>query len=213
MSEKDTYVFDEQQTKLEQIEWDDLWFQEATDTLSKRVLLIGDSITRACRAMINKRLNPLGVVVDQLATSKGNDNPFFIPLIDYAIAQQPSCCVLQLWLGHHGGHQSVEAFGRDYEKIIRHLLEKYPEKKLLIVCQTPVRERDHVALISERNERSIARGAVAKRIAEKYDLAYLDAYTPLIDKPELYTQDGIHLLEDGCQLLADLCAEAIQKLL
>ena len=79
MSEKDTYVFGEQKTKLEQIEWDDLWFQEATDTLSKRVLLIGDSITRACRAMINKRLNPLGVVVDQLATSKGNDNPFFIP--------------------------------------------------------------------------------------------------------------------------------------
>ena len=37
MNEKDTYVFDEQKTKLEQIEWDDLWFQEATDTVSKRV--------------------------------------------------------------------------------------------------------------------------------------------------------------------------------
>ena len=98
MSEKDTYEFGEQKTILERIEWDHLWFQEATDTVSRRVLLIGDSITRACRNVIYQRLSPLGVVVDQLATSKGNDNPYLIPLIDYAIAQQPSCCVLQLWL-------------------------------------------------------------------------------------------------------------------
>ena len=213
MSNKDTYEFGEQKTPLERIEWDDLWYQEATDTTSKRVLLIGDSITRGCRNMINDRLSALGVVVDQLATSKANDNPFFIPLIDYTIAQQPSCCVLQLWLGHHGGHQTPEEFGKDYEKILCHLMEKYPDKKLLIVCQTPVREMGNIEVLSVRNDRSIARGTEAKRLAEKYDLAYLDAYTPLIDKPELYTQDGIHLLENGCQLLADCCAEAIKKLL
>ena len=213
MSEKDTYEFGEQKTILERIEWDDLWFQEATDTVSRRVLLIGDSITRACRNMINQRLSPLGVVVDQLATSKGNDNPYLIPLIDYAIAQQPSCCVLQLWLGHHGGHQSPEAFTADYEKIVCHLMETYPEKKLLLVCQTPVREMNHVENLSVRNDRSIARGAGVKQLAEKYQLAYLDAYTPLLNKAELYTNDGIHLLDAGCELLADLCAEAIQNLL
>lgn len=213
MNEKDTYVFEEQQTKLEYIEWDDIWFQAATDARSRRVLLIGDSITRACRGKINELLEPLGVVVDQLATSKGNDNPFLISLIDYVIAQQPGCTVIQLWLGHHGGHQNPEDFGRDYEKIIRHLLETYPEKKLLLVAQTPVRQQNQLDTLSARNARSIARGAQAKRIAEQYGLNWLDAYTPLADRPELYTQDGIHLVEEGCQFLAEICVNALKELL
>lgn len=213
VSEKDTYEFEERNIPLERIEWDDLWYQEADDTTCTRVLLIGDSITRGFRAMANQLLNEAGAVADQLATSKGLDNPFLIPLIDYAVAQQPGCRVIQLCLGHHGGHQSGDEFREDYDRILAHMTAKYPDKKLVIASLTPVRDRTNLNELSARNDRVLVRREMTREMAEKYGLTYVDLYQPLVDRVEFFGPDGIHLLENGYKLLAETCVKIIKTLL
>lgn len=213
VSEKDTYEFGECNTPLERIEWDDLWYQEADDAIYTRVLLIGDSITRGFREIANQLLNEVGTVVDQLATSKGLDNPFFIPLIDYAIAQQPGCKVIQLCLGHHGGHQSGDEFRKSYDRILAHMTAKYPDKKLVLASLTPVRNAANLNEMSTRNNRVLIRREITREMAEKYRLPYVDLYQPLVDHVEFFGPDGIHLLEDGYRLLAKTCVKTIKVLL
>ena len=80
MNEKDTYDF-EGKGQLERIEWDDLWYQEADDPKARRMLLIGDSITRGMRPFANELAAAVGGVADQLATSKSMDHPLLTALV------------------------------------------------------------------------------------------------------------------------------------
>lgn len=202
--------------RLEKIEWDDLWFQEANNEEMKRVLFVGDSITRGMRPFINEMLAEENAVADQLATSKSVDNPFFLQLLDYAVAQQPKCGIIHILLGGHGGSLEISEYGKHYGKIIEYVTEKYRDKKIILASFTPLREREDLSKCTSGNERIVKRNEIAEKTAEKYNIPFADLYNVIDSAPDsekLYTWDGVHLTDEGYKKLAEKSFSEIVKLI
>ena len=53
----------------------------------------------------------------------------------------------------------------------------------------------------------------AVSVAEKYNLPYVDLYSVLVDKPDYYTNDGVHLNEDGYKALVREIYQKINEVL
>ena len=203
---RDTFESESKAEIFEKYEWDDLWFQDANDRDVKRVLLIGDSITRGFRPFINLLLRNEKMVADQLATSKAVDNPHFCRLIDYTISQQPGCDSIHILLGAHGSHLNISEYENGFKKIIDHLVTSYPEKKILIANYHTFRKAGVLGEIHDKNSIYFERGNVAHKIAVEYGLAFVDLCSIMIDRndiSDLYADDGVHLKENGYKLLAN----------
>lgn len=202
-----TYEFNNINTKLETYEWDNIWWEHANSDTIERVLVIGDSISCGYRGEMNKILEG-AVYVDGLGTSKAIDNPCFIKAIDYVLSQQKKGQVILFNNGLHGWHLSEEMYEYHYRKVIDHMKNIYPDKKLIIVLTTPVREKNNIQNYdSVRNKIVIARNAIASKIAEEQKLQVIDLYGLVKDRPEVYGADGIHFVEEGFVLLAEKCVE------
>ena len=133
---RDTIEF-ENNKKLEKIEWDDLWFNDANDETVKRILFLGASMIRGFRPYVNELLYNDNRVADQLATSKSVDNPYFFNLIDYAISQQPKIDIIYIVFGGHGSHLNISEYEKYYREMIKYLMENYSDKKLVISNLVP----------------------------------------------------------------------------
>lgn len=75
---------------VEQFEWADLWWDNA-DREGRRVLLIGDSVTRGYWPAVSAALQGI-CFVDRMTTSKGPDNPAFQYELDYFL-RRPACII------------------------------------------------------------------------------------------------------------------------
>ena len=214
VSEKDTFNMDGIKTPLEVIEWDDLWFQNANDTENKkRVLLIGDSISRAYRCFLNDMYNG-EVYVDQLSTSKGLDNKHFKALIDYALMQvEREYDAIVFNNAAHGYHLEKEEYEKYYREILFHVLEVAPGSKATVSLGTPVRDRVDLSKMSNSwHEKMLGRNEVAKKIAAEKNLLVNDLYSPMEERPDLYRPDGVHFSEEGCKILAKTTYDTLKKL-
>lgn len=209
---KDTYELQTISTALESYEWDDLWRIKANDLETDRLFLIGDSISRSVRNA-SAVLFEGEMHVDNLATSKGIDNPYFLPTIELAMKQEPNCKVIHFNNGLHGWHLSEEDYYVHYDALIGELAKKYPDVKIIIGLTTPLRVQNDVEKIDPRNERVIKRNEMALKIAEKYNLPVCDLYSVLSGTHEYHAVDGVHLKEPGCELLAKTIAEKVRAVI
>lgn len=205
-----TYEERDRAEALETYEWDDVWFEQAPNGDKPRALLIGDSISRGCRLKVIENVRAWGYA-DNYATSKALDNPCFQPMLSMVLAQQPRCEVIHFNNGLHGWHLDDMAYQTHYESAIRFLMEKAPNAKLIIGLTTPVREKENLEQVSERNERVLRRNEVAEAVCSKFGLMLNDLYTPVSNRPELYSQDGVHFTDEGYRLLAKQIADKIQR--
>jgi len=211
---RDTFQSEINTEKLERWEWDDLWFQEANNSSVKRVLFIGDSITRGFRPFINSLLNNENRVADQLATSKAVDNPYFCTLIDYAVAQQPTCDIIHILLGAHGSRIDIAEYEIGFRKIIEHIVISYPQKKILIANYHDFRKGGQLSEFHDKNNVYFERGNVACKIAKEYGFDFVDLHSVMDNRTnytDLYTDDGVHLTDAGYKLLAEKVYECIRK--
>lgn len=208
-----TYEYKTPKSYLETYEWDNLWWEKANDTEKKdRVLIIGDSISCSYRNRVNEILGGK-IYADGLGTSKAIDNPAFMPLIDYVLAQSPNCKVIQFNNGLHGWHLSNESYFEYYVDMIRSLKRKFSDKKFIIALTTPARQKGNLELLDERNEAVIARNMLVREIAKREGFAVNDFYSVVIDHPEYHYDDGIHLVPEACEILAQMTADAFCKAL
>lgn len=208
-----TYEYKTPKSCLETYEWDNLWWEKANDNENKdRVLIIGDSISCSYRNRVNEILGGR-VYADGLGTSKSIDNPMLMQLIDYVIMQSKECKVIQFNNGLHGWHISNEDYFEYYIKVIRSLKEKFADKKFIIALTTPVRQKGSMELLDERNEMVIARNIVASEIAIREGFIVNDFYSAVIEHPEYYYDDGVHLIPEACEILAQMTADAFLKAL
>lgn len=203
---RDTYEFDTIKEKFERIEWDDIWCQDANITDKKRVLVIGDSISRGYR---NFLINKIGeeYAVDSVATSKAVDNEQFITLLEYMKAKSPEYEIIQFNNGLHGWHLSYEEYENCYLEILGHIKRLFPIAKLFLALTTPVREMKNVDCFDARNTDVIKRNHVAKAIAKEMNAEMIDLYHIMEKHPDYYCDDGVHFLEEGYVLLADECVK------
>lgn len=204
--EKDTYEFEKSTCRLEYIEWDDIWRENAPEEKARRILLIGDSITRSYRDLVNKRLSGKAYA-DQLATSKAIDSDGYIALINYMCSQCNSYDIVQFNNGLHGFHLDNESYQKNYIKIIKCLVSLYPNAKIIVATTTPVRVRGNLAEVDERNNIVIERNNIACEIANSFNLEVVDLYEVIDNKQELYINDGVHLSVEGCDMIAEKCVK------
>lgn len=185
-------------TPLEKYEWDDIWFDHATDTATPRVIVFGDSITVNFRFPLIEALRG-EFCVDNYGTSKAADNPFLLQTMRLVLAQQPYR-IIHFRTGH-GTHQTPQEYAQNTEKLVRFFLQEHPDKKLILSLKT-YRSRENSEVVS-RNE------AIC-RIAEKYGLPVDDLYTITENRPDLLKEDGVHLNEAGKELVARHVAQTIR---
>ena len=212
MGYKDTYELERtnKDCVLEIIEWDDIWYESANDTTVKRIMTIGDSISRGFRPFLNEIANSKGTIIDMLATSKAVDNPFFTTLISYAISQQPTCESILLALGGHGFHLTSEQFGQGFSKLVKFIKDHYPEKRILTATFIPIRKKDDHACLSENNAKIKENNLQIKAVAKEFDLPVIDLYDKLLSREDLFELshiDGVHLNDKGYRFLAECVAD------
>ncbi|MBP3361818.1 MAG: SGNH/GDSL hydrolase family protein [Clostridia bacterium] len=211
MRENDTYQL-ESNNKLENIEWDDIWRQNAPDNEKPRVLLIGDSISRSYRGSLNEILSG-EVYADQLSTSKSVADKGFIGMLDYMKAQNDRYEIIVFNNGLHGFYLNIKEYEENYRNIILYLKKIFPDSTFILALSTPVRSKDNLDEFDDINSVVVERNEAVKKIAEDNGIDYIDYYTLFDKNGDMYTGDGIHVIDRGQKLLAEKCAEMIKVIL
>jgi hypothetical protein len=197
--------------QLEQYEWCDFWWQEAPQQDKKRVLLVGDSITRAYRPYVNELLKD-EVFVDQLASSRALDNPAYLFELDYMLKQKDfKYRGIHLNNGLHGWHLSTDQYEYYLEKVIQHIISQIDHSKLILALSTPVTKKNiPTELDVEANDKVKDRNKAMERLAREYNLKINDLYTPMLEKSEYRVDDGYHYNILGEKAQAEIVVEAFK---
>lgn len=191
--------------KLETYEWDNLWIEHANKDDIKRVLYIGDSISCGVRQVATSISNG-EIYFDGFGTSKALDNPYFKDSLHLFALQQGKREVVVFNNGLHGWHLDDEKeYPKAYEEMIKFLLEEFKGTPLVIVLST------YVANI-EDNKRVIKRNEEVLKLAEKYNLPYVDYYSVAEENKDNLT-DGVHFNSEGYNSLAEALVKKVKELI
>lgn len=204
-----TYESGEIARNLETYEWDNIWWEHTENTTARRVLIIGDSVSCGYRQLLSQKLAG-NILADGFGSSKAVDNPFLMKSLDLFTQQMNRLDGIVFNSGLHGWHLSTPAYQAAYRQIVCGLTEKFPGVKPAVALTTPVRKGHHPAEFDARNDIVRKRNQAAQEIAAELSIPILDYYTPLCDKPQLFSGDGVHLTEEGYSLLAELCANYVK---
>lgn len=186
-----TFEGKDQQVPYETYEWDNTWIDHASDTKTKRILYIGDSISCVTRR-IATGLTEGKLLFDGFGTSKGIDNPYFKDGIRLFTAQQQRREAVVFNNGLHGWHLDISGYGRCYEDMICFLRNLLPDTPLFLALTTEIASY-------RGNERVLEENRMVLELAEKYNLPVIDLYA--VSKGFL-GEDGIHLTQAGYEALA-----------
>jgi lysophospholipase L1-like esterase len=173
-----------------------------TDDGSELVLFLGDSITAQGpweELLPGERTRNLGIDGD---TSAG-----VLERLDEVVAASPDVIVLLIGTNDFGNHRkSAEHVVRNVETILVTLRRELPGVRLLLVSVLP-RQAEYATKIEEANRH--LRQFVATCHAQ-----YLDAWPALADGDHLderFTEDGLHLTEDGYRAYVDELIPALER--
>lgn len=166
------------------------------------VLFLGDSITEQGSWdtwLPDERTMNLGVGGD---TTDG-----VLARLDAVVAEQPEVIVLLIGTNDFGNHRkSVEHVVRGVESVLVTLRRELPGVRLLLVSILP-RQADYSTKIEEANRH--LRQFVATCHAQ-----YLDAWPALADGDHLderFTDDGLHLTDDGYRAYVAELVPALER--
>jgi hypothetical protein len=199
---------------LEQYEWCDFWWQEAPQQGKKRVLLVGDSISRAYRPYVNDQFKG-EVYADQLSSSRALDNPAFLFELDYMLKlNNVKYDAIHFNNGLHGIHLTAYQYELLLENVIQHILSYIDYSKIILALSTPVTKPNiPTELEAEVNNKVMDRNEVMERLAIKYNIKLNDQYTKMLGKSEYRSDDGYHYNVTGEKAQAAIVAEIIQSII
>ena len=197
---------------LEDIEWCDLWFQNAPDkTGLPRVLQIGDSISRGYYATVSAGLKGVAEL-DRIATSRSLNDPCFEKELRYVLTQY-AYKLVHANNGLHGWGYTEEQYAAAFPQLLATLRQYAPKAKLIWATTTPVRQRDKLEQIDELTARVQERNRIAAELVKKAGVPTDDLYSVVEKHPEYYRTDGVHFHAQGVSVLADRVIDNVQKAL
>ena len=190
-----TYENKESKSVYETYEWDNTWIEHANDTMSKRVLYIGDSISCGVRRIATE-VTKEEIMFDGFGTSKGIDNPYLVDSIKLFASQEPKQDVVLFNNGLHGWHLEDDTEYREhFETVIKALIDNFKENPVMVVLTTYIANKD-------RNNRVIERNKAAVEVAKKYGVPVIDLYAEAKKYQKFLKSDGVHFLKQGYVKLA-----------
>src|SRR5438309_7842582 len=186
---------------LESIEWCDIWISHANETNLPRVLLIGDSITRAYYPEVEKRLAGKAFVA-RLATSRFVADPVLLKEIALVL-DGTKFEVIQFNNGMHGWQHSEEEYRKAFPKLIKTIRAHAPKARLIWATTTPLRDGKDVTYDTKAeysDERIAARNALGSEIVNAQKIPIVDLSAAVRGHPELHS-DNVHFNGQGGQVL------------
>jgi len=197
----------EPQPKREGIEWCDVWITHGTEYELPRVLLIGDSITRAYYKEVEQKLEGTAYV-GRLATSKCLADPVLFDEIS-AVLKQYKFDLIHFNNGMHGWAYTEDEYARAFPQFLKTIKQGAPGAKLIWASTTPVREKKEL-VVAPKTERVKERNRIAAEIMAKEKIPVDDLFALVIDHPEYSNADGVHFSPKGVSAQAAQVAEMIE---
>jgi hypothetical protein len=198
---------------LESIEWCDLWISHANETNLPRVLLIGDSITRAYNPEVEKNLAGKAYV-GRLASSAFISDPILLKEVAMVLDEY-KFDVIHFNNGMHGWQHSEAEYEKAFPNFLKVIQAHAPHAKLIWANTTPLKVSPDVPAGNQSvatDERIAARNVIAAKFVEAAGIHVDDLNTPMRGHPE-YHSDNIHFGDRGIAIQAAQVAAAIEPLL
>ena len=195
----------------EDIEWLDVWLPNSNDDALPRVLLIGDSITRAYGSRVESLLKGTAYV-GRLATSKSLGDPAYLEQVALILREQ-TFDAIHFNNGLHGeGYTEVE-YAAALPKLLTTLRRFAPHSRLMWASSTDVRTEGRLDQFDAFNDRVLRRNAIAAEICARKSIPIDDLYVVVQGHPEFHVKDGVHFTEAGIAAEADQVAAKVRELL
>ena len=196
----------------ENIEWLDVWMPRTNDTLLPRVLLIGNSITRAYNNGVEKRLEGKAYVA-RLATSKSIGDPALLQEIALILSYY-DFDVVHFNNGMHGWGYTEAEYAEAFPDFYRTIRRGAPRAKLIWATTTPVRMGSEMQEFAPTTERVRERNRIAAAYLADKAVVINDLFGCVAEHPEYYAGgDGVHPVASGVEALADQVVETILSVL
>jgi hypothetical protein len=197
----------------ESIEWCDIWISHANETNLPRVLLIGDSITRAYYPEVENRLAGKAYVA-RLTTSRFISDPVLLQEIALVL-DNTKFDIIHFNNGMHGWQHSEEEYRKAFPAFLAAIKAHAPAAKLIWANTTAL--RDSKALPPDQktqasDERIAVRNAIALEFVNQAGIPIDDLNTLGKGHPE-YHSDNVHFNNKGITLQAAQVASHLEKAL
>ena len=195
----------------ESIEWCDIWISHANETNLPRVLLIGDSITRAYYPEVEKHLEGKAYVA-RLSSSAFISDPVLLKQIEMVLGEY-KFDVVHFNNGMHGWQHSEREYEQAFPKLLKTIQKYAPHAKLIWANTTPLKVSPSLPPDNQTqatDERIAARNAIAVKLMQAKGIPVDDLNTPMLGHPELHS-DNVHFNDQGVALQAAQVAAHIEK--
>ena len=196
--------------RKENIEWMNIWCENANDDSLPRVALIGDSITHQSFGVAQRELKGIAHI-DLLSASYSITSEFYIRTLENFL-RGSNYAVIHYNYGLHAYNVTDD----EYEEAYRHLLKLFTKHgKVIIATTTTVLTLPDMAeeqepsktVVHNRNERAL-------KLAKEFGLSVDDLFSVCQKLPKDAKQpDGVHFNELGNEALGKSIAESIKKAL
>jgi lysophospholipase L1-like esterase len=197
----------------ESIEWCDIWISHANETNLPRVLLIGDSITRAYYPEVEKHLEGKAYV-GRLASSAFISDPILSKQIEMVLSQY-KFDVIHFNNGMHGWQHSETEYEKALPEFLKAIRKFAPNAKLIWANTTPLKESPNFPADNQTqatDARIAARNAIALKFVQAKGIAVDDLNSPMRGHAEFHS-DNVHFNDQGIAIQAAQVAASIEKLL
>jgi hypothetical protein len=194
----------------ESIEWCDIWISHANETNLPRVLLIGDSITRAYYPEVEKHLAGKAYVA-RLATSRFISDPVLLQEIALVL-DNTKFDIIHFNNGMHGLQHSEKEYGDAFPGFLATIKAHAPNAKLIWANTTTLKVSPSGDQTQSSDERIAQRNAIALEYIKPEGIVVDDLNSLVKGHPE-YHSDNVHFNEQGIALQAAQVAAHIEKLL
>ncbi|MBQ7309671.1 MAG: SGNH/GDSL hydrolase family protein [Clostridia bacterium] len=203
----------------EYAEWNDFWWEKAGDPHRRRVLLIGDSITRSYRDRVQEIMKPRRIAVDKLCGSRCAGDPILTAEIDLMTGPLNGYRydVIHFNNGLHGGCNDTRIPLDVYEKGIRDIVavlrRNQPDAKLILVTSTPMSApgTTSIEVKPENNVFVHERNDFLRRFAAENSYAVDDLYALVANSPDFPKSDNVHFTKDAAARIGDRVAEFVER--
>jgi hypothetical protein len=202
-----------QPSSRESIEWCDIWISHANETNLPRVLLIGDSITRAYYPEVEKHLAGKAYV-GRLSSSAFISDPVLLKQIELVLGQY-KFDVIHFNNGMHGWQHSEAEYEQAFPKFLKTIRKFAPNAKLIWADTTPLKVSPDLPAGNQTqatDERIAARNAIALKFVQAQGIAVDDLNAPMRGHPEFHS-DNVHFNDQGIALQSAQVAAQIETLL
>ena len=195
----------------ENIEWLDVWVPGNGVTAQPRVLLIGDSITRAYYKTVEDKLKGKAIAC-RLATSKSLGDPGLLDEVKLVLGQA-TFDVVHFNNGMHGWGYTEDEYAKAIPELVAAIRKGAPGAKLVWAGTTPVRVSGKVEQFDPKTDRVKVQNVAAAEVMAKEKIPTNDLFALVADKPELFSNDGVHLNAKGSTAMGEQVAAQVLKLL